>query len=107
MLFLSYCSDILGYVVRFLKTVHKTLNFKPLYMSGRCNEGFPCTGTGKTLMARQIGKMLHAKEPKIVNGPGRHPRKMFVANQLSYSILSVLQRCSTSMSANQRQTSGN
>jgi vesicle-fusing ATPase len=26
-------------------------------------------GTGKTLMARKIGKMLHAKEPKIVNGP--------------------------------------
>ena len=29
------------------------------------------TGTGKTLMARQIGKMLHAREPKIVNGPGK------------------------------------
>ena len=29
-----------------------------------------CTGTGKTLMARQIGKMLHAREPKIINGPG-------------------------------------
>ena len=27
-------------------------------------------GTGKTLMARQIGTMLHAREPKIVNGPG-------------------------------------
>ncbi len=26
-------------------------------------------GTGKTLIARQIGKMLTAKEPKIVNGP--------------------------------------
>ncbi|KAL3740113.1 hypothetical protein ACJRO7_021402 [Eucalyptus globulus] len=26
-------------------------------------------GTGKTLMARQIGKMLNGKEPKIVNGP--------------------------------------
>ncbi|GAA6214590.1 vesicle-fusing ATPase-like [Lates japonicus] len=26
-------------------------------------------GCGKTLMARQIGKMLKAKEPKIVNGP--------------------------------------
>jgi len=26
-------------------------------------------GTGKTLMARQIGKMLNAREPKIVNGP--------------------------------------
>jgi len=23
----------------------------------------------KTLMARQIGKMLNAREPKIVNGP--------------------------------------
>ena len=22
-------------------------------------------------MARQIGKMLHAREPKIVNGPGK------------------------------------
>jgi AAA+ superfamily predicted ATPase len=26
-------------------------------------------GTGKTLMARSIGKMLNAREPKIVNGP--------------------------------------
>eukprot|EP01062_Namystynia_karyoxenos_P073104 TRINITY_DN69952_c0_g1_i1.p1 TRINITY_DN69952_c0_g1~~TRINITY_DN69952_c0_g1_i1.p1 ORF type:complete len:811 (+),score=272.51 TRINITY_DN69952_c0_g1_i1:90-2435(+) len=26
-------------------------------------------GCGKTLMARQIGKMLNCKEPKIVNGP--------------------------------------
>jgi vesicle-fusing ATPase len=26
-------------------------------------------GTGKTLMARQIGTMLNAREPKIVNGP--------------------------------------
>ena len=26
-------------------------------------------GSGKTLMARQIGKMLNAREPKIVNGP--------------------------------------
>ena len=24
---------------------------------------------GKTLIARQIGKMLNGKEPKIVNGP--------------------------------------
>lgn len=28
-----------------------------------------CLGTGKTLIARQIGKMLNAREPKIVNGP--------------------------------------
>jgi vesicle-fusing ATPase len=27
------------------------------------------TGTGKTLIARQIGKMLNGKEPKVVNGP--------------------------------------
>jgi len=26
-------------------------------------------GTGKTLMARKIGKLLNAREPKIVNGP--------------------------------------
>jgi hypothetical protein len=26
-------------------------------------------GTGKTLMARQIGNMLNSREPKIVNGP--------------------------------------
>lgn len=26
-------------------------------------------GCGKTLMARQIGNMLKAREPKIVNGP--------------------------------------
>lgn len=29
----------------------------------------PFTGTGKTLMARQIGQMLHAREPKIIHGP--------------------------------------
>ena len=28
-------------------------------------------GTGKTLMARQIGKMLNTREPKIISGPGR------------------------------------
>uniref|UniRef100_G1QDW8 Vesicle-fusing ATPase n=1 Tax=Myotis lucifugus TaxID=59463 RepID=G1QDW8_MYOLU len=27
------------------------------------------TGCGKTLLARQIGKMLNAREPKVVNGP--------------------------------------
>jgi vesicle-fusing ATPase len=26
-------------------------------------------GCGKTLIARQIGKMLNAREPKIINGP--------------------------------------
>ena len=26
-------------------------------------------GCGKTLIARQIGKVLNAREPKIVNGP--------------------------------------
>ncbi|TMS14847.1 Vesicle-fusing ATPase [Larimichthys crocea] len=42
-------------------------------------------GCGKTLMARQIGKMLNAREPKVVNGPeilnkyvgeseGQHPQ---------------------------------
>ena len=36
-----------------------------------CVTGFPA-GTGKTLMARQIGTMLHAREPKIVNGPGMY-----------------------------------
>ena len=34
---------------------------------------FTPAGTGKTLMARQIGKMLHARDPKIVNGPGETP----------------------------------
>ena len=34
------------------------------------NIAFFCSqGTGKTLIARQIGKMLNGKEPKIVNGP--------------------------------------
>ena len=28
-----------------------------------------CCNAGKTLIARQIGKMLNGKEPKIVNGP--------------------------------------
>lgn len=39
---------------------------------GSCGECLvlSCVGTGKTLMARQIGKMLHAREPKIINGPG-------------------------------------
>ena len=26
-------------------------------------------GCGKTLIARQIGKILNAREPKIINGP--------------------------------------
>ena len=26
-------------------------------------------GCGKTLIARQIGKVLNAREPKIINGP--------------------------------------
>lgn len=30
---------------------------------------FFLTGCGKTLIARQIGKVLNAREPKIVNGP--------------------------------------
>lgn len=30
------------------------------------------SGTGKTLMARQIGKMLNTREPKIISGPGIH-----------------------------------
>ena len=28
-------------------------------------------GTGKTLMARKIGEMLQARQPKIVNGPSK------------------------------------
>ena len=32
-------------------------------------ERSPCLCAGKTLIARQIGKMLNGKEPKIVNGP--------------------------------------
>ena len=32
---------------------------------------FVTTGTGKTLMARQIGKMLNTREPKIISGPGK------------------------------------
>ena len=27
-------------------------------------------GCGKTLLARQIGKMLNARELKVINGPG-------------------------------------
>ena len=30
---------------------------------------FGSPGTGKTLIARQIGKMLNAREPKVINGP--------------------------------------
>ncbi|XP_015764199.1 PREDICTED: vesicle-fusing ATPase-like [Acropora digitifera] len=30
---------------------------------------FHLSGTGKTLMARQIGKMLNTREPKIISGP--------------------------------------
>jgi len=28
-------------------------------------------GCGKTLLARQIGKMLNARELKVINGPGQ------------------------------------
>ena len=34
-------------------------------------------GTGKTLMARQIGKMLNTREPKIISGPGKIFSLMF------------------------------
>ena len=34
-------------------------------------------GTGKTLMARQIGKMLNTREPKIISGPGKIHFAMF------------------------------
>ena len=34
-------------------------------------------GTGKTLMARQIGKMLNTREPKIISGPGKIYFAMF------------------------------
>jgi len=41
-------------------------------------------GTGKTLMARQIGKMLQAREPKIVNGPGIHAASTFITLIANY-----------------------
>ena len=31
--------------------------------------GVHCAGTGKTLIARQIGRILNGREPKVVNGP--------------------------------------
>lgn len=34
-----------------------------------CTPGTPISGTGKTLIARQLGMMLNGKEPKVVNGP--------------------------------------
>ena len=34
-----------------------------------CADAGSCLSAGKTLIARQIGKMLNGKEPKIVNGP--------------------------------------
>ena len=42
-------------------------------------------GTGKTLMARQIGKMLNTREPKIISGPG----KIYFAMFSIYSVCRV------------------
>ena len=41
-------------------------------------------GCGKTLMARQIGNMLQAREPKIVNGPGTVIPHTVCRNWLKY-----------------------
>ena len=41
-------------------------------MNARGDLVFLLPGCGKTLMARQIGNMLHAREPKVVNGPGKY-----------------------------------
>ncbi|XWS18393.1 hypothetical protein CRYUN_Cryun32bG0039700 [Craigia yunnanensis] len=46
---------------------HVTNKLGIKHVKGMLLHGSP--GTGKTLMARQIGKMLNGKEPKIVNGP--------------------------------------
>lgn len=48
------------YVVNLLLTCFSVLTVYGVLIS---------TGTGKTLIARQIGKMLNGKEPKVVNGP--------------------------------------
>ncbi len=37
--------------------------------SHRLTSAGACTRAGKTLIARQIGKMLNGREPKVVNGP--------------------------------------
>jgi hypothetical protein len=34
-----------------------------------CTHTRACARAGKTLIARQIGKMLNGREPKVVNGP--------------------------------------
>jgi vesicle-fusing ATPase len=43
-----------------------------LVVEGRgesCMTASPCPAAGKTLIARQIGKLLNAREPKLVSGP--------------------------------------
>lgn len=68
-------------------------------------------GTGKTLMARQIGKMLNCREPKIISGPGEcwGRQCMWRVAWFCQTIITVVnrncflfisQRCSTSLLAN-------
>ena len=58
---------------------------------------------GKTLIARQIGKMLNGREPKVVNGPEvlnkyvgaseENIRKLFVVRTLRWRFCSSIYTC--------------
>ena len=58
---------------------------------------------GKTLIARQIGKMLNGREPKVVNGPEvlnkyvgaseENIRKLFLVRTLRWRFCSSIHMC--------------
>ena len=59
------------------ETCDSKQQFDEIWLTNNIVEHNGYLGTGKTLMARQIGKMLNTREPKIISGPGKIYFAMF------------------------------